>query len=630
MNRKYYLIIVFLFLVVSKVFSSEIPIDKRVHEIDLLLKEADNLKYEDNDKGLEKVKEAEKLALQLSSNRKLGEVYTMYGIYYYTLGSYDVSLQMYLKGLGIHEKYNNEILIARSLNGIGLIQSVFNQISESILTFEKCLKIDLKNLNYEGVARGYFNISIGYIELKQYDLAIKNLKKSLAYSRMNNSNQTNHMVKNRLGDMMLVKKQTDSAFYYYNLVVKDKYQVANNWENAYAYTGLAEAYLSINNFEEAEKMGLKAFDYAKKLNANWDLERITKVLSRIYEKSGKVKKAYEYLLINNKYQDSLYDEHKLNEVNYLQLKNKEVENLKLMTKNEANIQRAKKDEVIIYSFVILTFFLLGILFLIYRNARIKDSFNKELNLRNQNIENQKVLISKQNEQLLKLNESKNKLFSIISHDLRSPIGSLVQILELLKDQSLTPELQQELFDQLHLQTQGTSKMLNELLMWANTQLDGENLKAETLDIYEMVSNVLDLFVLEANKKNIVCNLKSKENIPHLIKGDAGQIRIIIQNILANAIKFTPEGGHIDIHFTDTTDFINVHIVNSGKEISQERIDQLLMSSERTNSELGTSLEKGTGLGLLLVKQFLANNNGMFDIKRNNDDKTEVIISFAKN
>lgn len=630
MNRKFYLIIVFLILVVSKVFSSEIPINKMVHEIDLLLKEADNLKYEDNDKGLEKVKEAEKLALQLSSNRKLGEVYTMYGIYYYTLGSYDVSLQMYLKGLGIHEKYNNEKLIARSLNGIGLIQSVFNQISESILTFEKCLKIDLKNLNYEGVARGYFNISIGYIELKQYDLAIKNLKKSLAYSRMNNSNQTNHMVKNRLGDMMLVKKQTDSAFYYYNLVVKDKYQVANNWENAYAYTGLAEAYLSINNFEEAEKMGLKAFDYAKKLNANWDLERITKVLSRIYEKIGNVKKAYEYLLINNKYQDSLYNEHKLNEVNYLQLKNKEVENLRLINKNEANIQRAKKDEVIIYSFVIFTFFLLGILFLIYRNVRIKDSFNKELNLRNQSIENQKVLISKQNEQLLKLNESKNKLFSIISHDLRSPIGSLVQILELLKDQSLTPELQQELFDQLHLQTQGTSKMLNELLMWANTQLDGENLKAETLDIYEMVSNVLDLFVLEANKKNIVCNLKSKENIPHLIKGDAGQIRIIIQNILANAIKFTPEGGHIDIRFTDTNDFINVHIVNSGKEISQERIDQLLMSSERINSELGTSLEKGTGLGLLLVKQFLAKNNGMFDIKRNNDDKTEVIISFAKN
>ena len=100
MNRKFYLIIVFLFLIVSKVFSSEIPIDKRVHEIDLLLKEADNLKYEDNDKGLEKVKEAEKLALQLSSKRKLGEVYTMLGIYYYTRGSYDVSLQMYLKDNG--------------------------------------------------------------------------------------------------------------------------------------------------------------------------------------------------------------------------------------------------------------------------------------------------------------------------------------------------------------------------------------------------------------------------------------------------------------------------------------------------------------------------------------------------
>lgn len=630
MNRKYYLIVVFLFLVVSKVFSSEIPTNKIVHEIDLLLKEADELKYENNNKGLEKVKQAEKLAMQLSSNRKLGEVYTMLGIYYYTRGSYDVSLQMYLKGLAIHEKHNNEVLIARSLNGIGLIQSVFNQIKESILTFEKCLKIDLKNKNYEGVARGYFNISIGNIELKEYDLAIKNLKKSLSYSKMNNSNQTNHMVKNRLGDMMLIKNQTDSAFYYYDLVINDKNHVANNWENSYAYTGLAETYLSINDFDKAEKMGLTALSYAKKINANWDLERITKVLSRIYEKSGKIKKAYEYLLINNKFQDSLYDEHKLNEVNYLQLKNKEVENLKLINKNEANFQRAKKDEIIIYSFTLLTFLLLGILFLIYRNARVKDTFNKELNIRNHDIENQKELISKQNAELLKLNESKNKLFSIISHDLRSPIGSLVQILELLKDQSLSPELQQELLEQLHIQTQGTSEMLNELLIWATTQLDGENLKKETIDVYNMVVNVLDFFALEAKKKNIVCNIASAKNKSYLIKADAAQIRIIIQNILANAIKFTPQNGLVDVRFSDSNDFINVHVINLGKEISQERIDQLLKSSERINSEPGTSLEKGTGLGLLLVKQFLANNNGMLDIKRNNEGKTEFIISFLKN
>ncbi|MDD3004901.1 tetratricopeptide repeat-containing sensor histidine kinase [Flavobacterium sp.] len=630
MNRKFYLILFFLTLVVSQVFSSEIPGDKMVNEINLLLQQADELKYEDNDKGLKKVQQAQKLAIQLSSDKKLGEIYTMLGIYYYIRGNYDVALQMYLKGLAIHEKHNNEVLIARSLNGIGLIQSVFNQIKESIVTFEKSLKLDLKNKNYEGVARAYFNISIGYIELKEYDLAIKNLKQSRAYSNMNKSNHTNHMIVNRLADMMLVKKQVDSAIYYYNSVINDKKQVPNNWENSYAYAGLSEAYLSINNFVEAEKNGLISYDYAQKINAKWDLERVTRALSQVYEKNGNIKKAYQYLVLNNKFRDSLYNEHKLNEINYLQLKNKEVENLKLINKNEANFQRAKKDEIIIYSFTLLTFLLLGILFLIYRNARVKDTFNKELNIRNHDIENQKELISKQNAELLKLNESKNKLFSIISHDLRSPIGSLVQILELLKDQSLSPELQQELLEQLHIQTQGTSEMLNELLIWATTQLDGENLKKETIDVYNMVVNVLDFFALEAKKKNIVCNIASAKNKSYLIKADAAQIRIIIQNILANAIKFTPQNGLVDVRFSDSNDFINVHVINLGKEISQERIDQLLKSSERINSEPGTSLEEGTGLGLLLVKQFLANNNGMLDIKRNNEGKTEFIISFLKN
>lgn len=602
--------------------------NSKEQEIDFLLKKADEIKYQDESLGLQKVEEAEKLALNLKSDEKLGEVYTMYGIYYYIAGTYDLSMQMYLKAIVIHEKYGNEKLIARSLNGVALIQSAFDQLEESIATLQKCLVLELKNNNFDGIARCYFNISVAQIELKRYENATKNLKKSLAFSKKNSSDRVNHMVENRLGDMMLVKNKIDSAFYYYKSVVNDLKQKPNNWENAYAYAGLANAYLQIGAYDNAEKNGLISFDYSKKLNAKWDQARIAKILSEIYEKKNDHKQAYEFLLLKSTLNDSIYSEQKLNNINYLQLKSKEVENLKLITKDEINAQKAKWDRIIIYSFLVLILFLLGIVFLIRRNAKIKDVFNEELNDKNKSIETQRLLITQQNEELIALNETKNKLFSIVSHDLRSPIANITQILELRKENALSPEMQDEIFDTLSIQTQTTSKMLNNLLEWANTQMDGETVSFATIDLYKIVKSVIEFYVLEMHKKNIICSNEAPTK-SFLIKADEGQVQVIIQNILANAIKFTTQSGLIVFKYSENETFINLHIFNSGTSINQKRINEILTSDKRVQSVLGTSSEEGTGLGLLLVKQFLANNKGMLDVKNHDLEGTEFIISFLK-
>jgi signal transduction histidine kinase len=624
-----YLSLVLLFLCTFTAQSSPFVQTSTEQKIDVLLQEADRIKYQNDSLGLLKIKEAQKLALQLKSNQKLGEVYTMFGIYYYIAGTYDLSLQMYLDAIAIHEKYDNEKDIARSLNGVALIQSAFNQLEDALKTLQKCLALELKNNNFDGIARSYFNIGVTQIDLKQYEQATLNFKKSLLFSRKNNKNQVNHMVENRLGDMMLIKNDTDSAFYYYNTVINDLKNKPNNWENAYAYAGLANVYLVIEDYDKAEKNGLLSYDYALKINAKWDQARIVKMLSEIYKKQGNSGKAYEYLLLNNFLKESIYSEQKLNDINYVQLKSKEVENLKLITKDEINVQKAKRDRIIIYSFLALTIFLLGIVFLIRRNARIKDVFNKELNIKNKNIEGQKVLITAQNKELISLNEIKNKLFSIISHDLRSPIANIVQILELQKDNALSAEMQEEIFEKLHLQTQATSKMLNNLLDWANTQMDGQTVNFETIDLYKISKSVIEFYFLEINKKNIICTNQVPSKV-YLIKADEGQVRVIIQNLLANAIKFTTEKGKISFRYSESETFVNLHITNSGASIEQKRINEILNSTTRIQSQLGTSAEEGTGLGLLLVKQFLANNKGMLDIKTSATEGTEFVISFLKN
>lgn len=626
--NKYFLILFLILFSASKGNSSTTIQPNDLQKLDQLLEESGGLMYTSDSLGLAKVKEAEKLATKLNNEQRLGIVYTMYGVYYYVAGDYDDALKMALKAVQIHEKYKNAKFKARSLNTIALIQTAFGQFNEAIATFEKCLAIDLKINNNEGIARGYFNISVVEIDLKQYEKATKNLKKSLIYARKNTALQTNHMIENRLGDMMLIKNLPDSAFYYYQTLLKDTTPLPNKWEKAYAYSGLASAYYAIGDYENAEKSGLISLGYAQQLSAKYDLAKASKILSEIYLKKGNSDKAYTFLLMNSALQDTLYNERKLTNINYLQLKSKEVENLKLVSDAEINLQKSKWERSLIYGFLILTMFLIGFVILIKRNAGLKDVFNDELNIKNANIESQRQLISNQNEELVALNEKKNQLFSIVSHDLRSPIGNIVQMLELQKDKSLTREVQQELFDQLYIQTEATSNMLNNLLQWANTQIDGQSTNFTKINLNIFTEELFEIHVLEIIKKNILYT-KSATLQTYFIQADAGQVRVIIQNVFANAIKYTAENERISYHYSENEFFVKLHVINSGIHIDNKRISEILNSTKRLQSELGTFSEEGTGLGLLLVKQFLANNKGSLEIKSDTIKGTEFILSFMK-
>lgn len=598
-------------------------------KIDLLLKEADNLKYKSDSIGFLKVEEAKKLAVKLNNKAKLGEVYTMLGVYNYVKGSYNLSLQMYLKAVPIHEKYNNDKDLARSLNGIALIQSGFNQMDEAISTFEKCLQIDLKNKNYLGITRCYFNISLAQGALKAYDEATVSLQKALRYSKFLEGEESNNMIESKLGDMMLTRNKSDSALYYYNKVLTSKQPLPNNWEKAYAYIGLSQTFLELNDYDKAEEYGLLSYSYALKNTAIVDVARISKIISEVYYKKSDFKKAYDYRKISSDLEDSLYSEKKINDINYLQLKSKEVENLKLVSTNQKKVQEAKRNQIIMYSFVALILLLIGTLFLAWRTAKLKDAFNRKLTLKNEDIKRQKALIIRQNKDLLSLNESKNQLFSIISHDLRSPLNTIIQVLELQKEHAFSPELQEEVFEKLHLQAQSTSRMLNDLLEWANTQMDGQKVNFESVDIYSLIEHVADFYREEINEKQIKFQNFEQDQVL-FINADIGQARIIIQNLISNAIKFTNPSGKISVSYTESDDYVEVHILNTGKKLSEERIDQILNRQQRMTSEDGTAFEEGTGLGLLLVKQFLANNRGRLDLKSTVENGTEFIISFLKN
>lgn len=171
-------------------------------------------------------------------------------------------------------------------------------------------------------------------------------------------------------------------------------------------------------------------------------------------------------------------------------------------------------------------------------------------------------------------------------------------------------------------------MLNNLLHWVNTQMDGTVVNFENINLTEIVNASIDSFYMEAFKKKIVIN-NSDGNENYYINADLGQARIIVQNVLANAIKFTPVEGKVEVFYSKDEHYKNLHIVDYGLGMSKNIVNEIINYDKRMSSEMGTAMEKGTGLGLLLVKQFLINNKGKMNIKSEEGRGTEFIISFLR-
>ena len=221
-----------------------------------------------------------------------------------------------------------------------------------------------------------------------------------------------------------------------------------------------------------------------------------------------------------------------------------------------------------------------------------------------------VLLEQQTQQLTELNTLKNKLFSIIAHDLKSPLYALrnlfqnVQLYDLPGDdiKLLVPEVVNELTY--------TTGLMENLLQWAKTQMQAESVKPQLLDIARVTGEVLQLLRLQAEAKRIY--IDSKIQHPVYVYADKDMINLVFRNLVSNAIKFTPEEGSIHIEAREMRSHIEIVVQDTGTGISEEGLRRLMESNYYTTR--GTGGETGTGLGLMLCKEFLSRNGGQMRIE----------------
>ena len=233
--------------------------------------------------------------------------------------------------------------------------------------------------------------------------------------------------------------------------------------------------------------------------------------------------------------------------------------------------------------------------------------------------------------ILEMNKSRDKLYSIIAHDVRSPLSGILQTIDAIDQGYIDPNSKdfKEIIHHLKIRTKDTSTLLSSLLQWTRLQDENVILQFKETNISLIINSCIQLLEANANEKDIKISNYIHEELEAWC--DEVSIHTIFRNIISNAIKFTPQSGSITISASKTDSEVQICINDNGVGMSNETI-QLIFEENKHYSSSGTANELGTGLGLMLVKDFIKKNNGKIDIVSKIGEGTSlyVILPILKN
>lgn len=253
---------------------------------------------------------------------------------------------------------------------------------------------------------------------------------------------------------------------------------------------------------------------------------------------------------------------------------------------------------------------------------------RQLEVQNVLLAQQNQLLEEKNRQLEELNASKDKFFSIIAHDLRSPFTGFLGLTQFIVEnvEEWSKEKIKELTQKLHEAAENLYALLGNLLTWSRIQRGLVEYTPMVLPAYEIVARNLTLFAANARQKNITFNNTVTPDAP--IYADPQMADTIIRNILSNAVKFTNPGGSVSVQSDQRGPQTAITITDTGIGIPEEKLGQLFRIDAKYKRS-GTAGEQGTGLGLILCKELVEKNGGTLEVKSVLERGTSFIVTFPQ-
>ncbi|MBT8262844.1 MAG: HAMP domain-containing histidine kinase [Bacteroidia bacterium] len=263
------------------------------------------------------------------------------------------------------------------------------------------------------------------------------------------------------------------------------------------------------------------------------------------------------------------------------------------------------------------------LFYVLNKLRLRSKeLNRELETANQLLGRRGNLLLEQNKELVSVNKTKDKLFSIIGHDLKQPLHSISGLLHLLENENIEDSTLQNLVIQLKRTTNTTTELLSNLLRWAASQTGDLKYQPGWYNLNFILETVIGAIKPAADLKSITIKYSKGENVQ--VYADLNMLSTVFRNLLSNALKYTSSEGTIHLSLELNANYAIVHIQDNGVGMKPEEVARFY-DLESQISKLGTSGEVGTGIGLLLCQQFMEINQGKIEVTSKENEGTRFSV-----
>ncbi len=540
------------------------------------------------------------------------------GIVNYFLGNYDVSLKYYLKSLNIKEKLNNKASIAISYNNLALVYFALKNYDESLKYLFKASEINNDLKDFDGMAAILSNIANLYIEKKNtqmgYEFSLKAIEES---TKRNNKLILAHSYLN-LGKLFLYNDEPLSAKKYLTIAYSLYDTLKAPQGISESLNRLAKINFKARLYSEAIQQLNKSLEIASTHQFRARIKDCYLDLSSVYAAMGDYKKGLQYQTQYINISDSLMNSDKNKQLLAIQIayetekKSREIEILKSDKANDSLIK--------LYLWFAIGSGFIAIL-IIFNRYSTKKKANKILQEKNF-----EIIIQK--EELQNSNLTKDKFFSIIAHDLKSPFQGLLGYTNYMVENfdSIPKSEIRSYTDLLYKQIQNLYDLIENLLEWSRLQTKGIKINPTIIELNELINGIIKVSETTARKKEITINNNIAENLSVFV--DKYMISSTIHNLISNAIKFTYKSGEIKIYSKEVDDFVEVTIEDNGVGINKQDINKLFRMDVHFTTR-GTEDEKGTGLGLIIAKEFIEKNGGKIRAESELNKGTKFIFTLPK-
>lgn len=563
-----------------------------------------------------------------NNKRELPVCYKNIGMVYFGQGRHSAALDYYYKALFVDLEERNQSATADIYNNIGDVLQNMRVYPKALDYYNKAHEIAKHTHDLLEIGTATENIGEVLLAQKHYHGAISYLSKALRIAVKQDDKDGISYISADLGLCYANKGDYDDALNYFNtaLTTADRYNII--YDKTYALIGFSTLFNLQKDYKKALDYASSGHKLAEQINNIWFRANAVFELNKALAGLGKFKEAHKLSMEYIALQDSLNNDENIQKITSYNLEyefaNKQrklVEQQK--EKDELYAQKLKQERtnLMYLSTVLLGMIVIAVVY--YKGKHRQQKINTILKERNGEIIRQKADLDEQAIKLNDLNHLKDRLIAVLAHDLRAPLSTLRGLFSLLEDDTLTYEQFLDLIPQALKKLEYTSDFLDTLLFWINSQMDNFDSTDKAFLIKDVVAYETTNYCEQATLKGISLIDKVSDNI--VVAADPNSIRIVVRNLITNAIKFSRENDSITIstqYFDD--DHIIMSIKDTGIGMPKHQLDKLFKS--KVDSGHGTNNESGTGMGLLFCKDLVEKCHGKIWVESQPGHGTEFFFT----